>query len=431
MIRSIAKVLPAAVIGVFVPMAGAQTLAITNAHLLTMSPAGELARATVLIRDGRIVEVGADVAVPHEAQVIEAAGDTITPGLVATGTGLGAVEVRSLSEANDLATSGHNSAAFDVQYGLNRYSVALPVARQGGITRAIVTPTYTGGANRGLAFAGLAAAIHLGGGDILVRPRVAMVLDLGERGAEMSGGARGAAFVAIRSVFDQVREPVDDRSKYQQRARRSDALGLADLHALVPVLRGRVPLIVSVHRAEDIRQVLALAREQALRVILRGAEEGWLLAEEIAAAEVPVILDPLSNLPTAMETLAASLTNAAQLQRAGVLIAFESRVAHRAHELRYDAGTAVAHGLSHGAALAAVTINPARMFGLSERFGSLTAGKDADLVIWDGDPFEPLTRAKAVFVRGELQEMTSRRQQLHGRYGAQHGEATDHGSGAH
>ena len=431
----------AALIAAIAAPALAQTVAITNARILTAGPAGEIANGTVVMRNGKIAAVGASAAVPAGAQIIDAKGATVAPGFVAANTLLGAVEVRSLGD--DLTVNNPDiGAAFDVQYALNPESTLIPVARLQGITRAIVTPASAGGGGGDFhdddgeivaaeftaggeggskshaLFAGQAAVIHLAEGpDILMKPKVGMVVPFGDGGAHVAGGARGAEIVALKSAFRDVREYQRNRAAYDRAGVRSLALSKDDLEALIPVVEGRMPIIASVHKVADIRAVLKFAREEKVKVILNGAEEGWKAAAEIAAAGAPVLVNPLSDRPDSFEVLGATLENAARLQAAGVQVAIEGQGgAHRVRELRYNAGNAVAYGMPYQAALAAVTINPARIFGVADRIGSLEPGKDADLVIWTGDPFEPLSQPTAVFIGGVSQPMTSRQIELRDRY---------------
>jgi imidazolonepropionase-like amidohydrolase len=196
------------------------------------------------------------------------------------------------------------------------------------------------------------------------------------------------------------------------------SLSIADLEALVPVVEGRMPIIAQVNKESDIRGLLRFAREEGVKLIIEGGAEAWRVAPELAAARVPVILNPLTDLPASFEQINATMENAARLERAGVTVAIEAseNSSHRARETRYDAGNAVANGMSYEGALKAITINPATIFGVGDRSGSLEAGKDADVVVWNGDPFEPLTQPTAVFIRGQQQPMTSRAQELRDRY---------------
>lgn len=414
----------------------AQSLtAITGGRVLTGTSVIE--NGTVVIRDGRVVSVGTGAA-PAGARIIDARGKVVSPGLVAVDSGLGGSEISSVDGSNDL-TNGANSisASFDVSYGLDPWSFTLPVARLGGITRAIVVPSHPGGGGGGHAhddsdfagvghaglqspglFAGQAAIIHLAAGtDILVRPRVAMVAPFGEAGAGIAGGARGAQFTQFKETLAEVRLYARNRGAYDRAGLRDLSLSRADLEALIPVANGSMPLIVTVRRAADIQQVLRLAREEGVKIILDGAEEGWLVADQIAAANVPVLLNPISNLPGNLETRAARMQNAAALDAAGVVIAIKGNDgSHRVRETRYNAGNAVSHGLPYDAAIEAITVNPARIFGMAGQFGELRAGAAADVVIWSGDPLEPLSNAETIFIGGTEQAPTSRQFLLRDRY---------------
>ena len=439
MIRAMIKTAGAIAVLAFAAQAHAQTVAITNAHILTAGPKGEIANGTIVIKDGRISAVGADVHAPAGAQVVDAKGQVVTPGFLAVNSALGATEVSALG--NDLSVNDPRlGAAFDVSYALNPDSVLIPVARQGGLTTAVVTPrpirgrggddddlddasAYTAGSpapgdpTHGL-FAGQAAVTHLSAGaEAPLKAKVAMTTPFGDAGAHLGGGSRGAEFVAFKEALSDVRAYAKNRSAFDKGAFRDLALSRADLEALIPVVEGKEPLLVDVHRASDIRAVLRLAREEHLKIILDGAEEGWMVAPEIAKAGVPVVMNPIADRPTDFETIFSTLENAAKLQAAGVTIAIEGQGgAQRAHEARFNAGNAVAHGLPFEAALEALTINPAKMFGVADRVGSLEPGKDADLVVWSGDPFEPLSRPQLILIEGKAQPLVDRKMLLRDRY---------------
>lgn len=402
----------------FASLAQADTIAVVNAHIHTMGAAGEINNGTVVIRNGRIAAVGRNVAVPKDARVIDANGRLVTPGIFVTGTNIGVVEIDLVPTTNDSASKAPDiSAAFDVQYGVDPASTVIPIARQAGVTHALVTPGYGSGGDRDLLFAGQAAVLSLADGvDPVLRPKAAMMLELGEGGAARAGGARGASILALKGDLDDVRWFMRNRGNYNTGSARELRLSRLDLQALIPVVQRKMPLIVKVHRAADIKGVLKLAREERLRIILSGAEEAWMVAGDIARAGVPVLLAPTANLPERFETLGASMETAARLQQAGVTIAFSNGDGHRVREVRYDAGNAVAHGLSYKAALAALTINPARIFGVSATTGSIERGKSADLVVWTGDPLEPSTQAQTVIIRGIEQPLDTRAQDLARRY---------------
>lgn len=415
----------------------AQTLtAITGGRVLTGTSVIE--NGTVVIQNGRVVSVGTGAA-PTGARIIDARGKVVSPGFVAVDSGLGGSEISSVNGSDDLSNGANSiSASFDVSYGLDPWSFTLPVARLGGITRAIVVPSHAGGGGGGHAhddsdfagvgdgglqspglFAGQAAIIHLAAGtDILVKARVATVAPFGEAGAGIAGGARGAQFTQFKETLAEVRLYARNRAAYDRAGLRDLSLSRADLEALIPVANGTMPLIVTVRRAADIQQVLRLAREEGVRIILDGAEEGWLVADQIAAASVPVLLNPISNLPGNLETRATRMQNAAVLDAAGVVIAIKGNEGsiHRARETRYNAGNAVSHGLSYESAIEAITVNPARIFGMAGQFGELRAGAAADVVIWSGDPLEPLSNAEAIFIGGAEQAPTSRQFLLRDRY---------------
>ena len=183
------------------------------------------------------------------------------------------------------------------------------------------------------------------------------------------------------------------------------------------MVQGRTPLLVRVQRAADIAQVLRFAAAEHVHVVLEGAQEAWELAPELARAGVPVLVDPEDDLPESFDTLGARLDNAARLQAAGVAVVIQgSRDFNNLRQARFNAGTAVAYGMPYEAAIAALTSVPAKVFGFSDRAGSLEPGRDADVVVWNGDPLDTSTWPVAVFIAGRQQPDTSRGLQLRDRY---------------
>jgi imidazolonepropionase-like amidohydrolase len=251
----------------------------------------------------------------------------------------------------------------------------------------------------------------------VVRAKVAVTLDLGAAGALDAGGSRGTAIVLARSALDDARDYAGNRAGFEKGQARPYGLSRVDLEALVPVVEGRTPLLVRVHRASDIRDVLRFAAEEKIKLVLEGAEEGWIVAADLARAGVPVLIDSEAALPNQFEALGSRLDNAARLQAAGVTVAIKgSREFYNLRQERFNAGTAVANGLPYQAALATITLNPAKIWGVADRAGSIEPGKDADLVIWSGDPLETTTYPIAVLIGGQIQPSLTRAQELRDRY---------------
>jgi imidazolonepropionase-like amidohydrolase len=389
-------------------------VAITNARLLTAAgPAIE--RGTVVIRDGRIAAVGADVAVPPGARVIDGAGRTVTPGFIESATQIGVVEISLSADgtADQRTTDPGIGAAFTVLDAFNPHSTVIPVTRVEGVTRALVLPGATGHV-----FVGQGAVLDLGGAHVpqsVTRAPAAMLALVGESGAGVAGGSRVSAMLRLRETLEDARDFGANRTAFNAAQRRGYARGRLDLEALQPVLKGEVPLAVQANRASDLLAAMRLADDFKLRLVLMGAAEGWMVADEIAKRKVPVVLKPLTNLP-AFDSLGATLENAARLAEAGVTIAISTFDTHNARNLRQEVGNAIAYGLAPEAALAAVTRTPATLWGVADRVGSLEPGKDADLVVWSGDPFELLTSAEHVFIRGQEMPKDTRQRQLLERY---------------
>ena len=371
--------------------AQAEPVAIVGGRLLTQGPSADIASGTILIDGGRIVAIGPVVEVPAGARIIDAAGKVVTPGFInpaaVNGTG-------RPSSYNEQPATGDMPIADRIELAFQPDNVDVRESAVDGETAAVLVPfVVRSGVREGKLFAGQAAAVEMSGApDFLIKGGLGPVFSVG---AAMAAGGREAAFPRLERALDDARRAAADAA----------AGGLrADQRIMTSVIAGERPLLVDVDRASDILKILEIARNQRIRVVLIGAAEGWLVAREIAAAGVPAIVGD-ANLPADMEQLNATYANAALLDAAGVTIAVAGEgvlgaASRTGRSPRFVAGRLVAHGLDHKAALAAVTIAPARIYGFEGDTGSLEVGKRADLVVWSGDPFEVTSVAEHVFAAG-------------------------------
>lgn len=406
-------IVTAAVSALLAAPAAAQTVAVEGGTVHTMVGA-PIENGTVLIRDGRIVAVGRDVQVPAGALRIDARGKVVTPGLFESATHIGLSEVGAVGETNDFRMRDEDAvtAAFDVADGINPRSVVIPVTRVAGVTTAVTAPD-------GGLVAGQGVVIDLTGDDLpsmIVRDPVAMFATLGEGSLDAGGGARAGATMRLRELLEDARVYARNRTAFERGATREYAASRLDLEALQPVLRGEIPLVVEAHRASDIRTALRIADEYDLRLIVAGGTEAWMVADELARARVPVVVKVLQNLPASFERLGARYDNAALLRRAGVSVAITTGETHNARNVKQEAGNAVAYGLPHEEALRAITLYPAQIWGVADRYGSLEPGKVANVVVWGGDPLELLTPVEHVLIHGREVPLESRETLLRDRY---------------
>jgi imidazolonepropionase-like amidohydrolase len=378
------------------PVSAADVL-IKNARVHTLGPAGTLESGSVLIRNGRIAAVGASVTAPAGAQVIDGTGLVVTPGIFAAHTQLGLRDIDGVDDSADDASKDERfSASLDVVDGLNPRAGIIAEQRIEGVTRAVAAP---GIGDHDALLGGFGAIINLGSPERFVtKARAASYLQAGERSAQLIGGSRPAAFAWLREAFEEVRNP----KLWQGRPAREPLLSPLEAEALKPVLAGQVPLVALADRVADLRALMKLAADYKLRLIVQGGAEAHLVARELAQRKIPVLLDPSLTLPAKFESLATVEDNAARLQRAGVLTAFiaDNFPSQDARNLRQLAGIAVQRGMNWDAALASITLNPAKIFGVDQDLGSLAVGKAADVVLWSGDPLELRTFAKQVFIDG-------------------------------
>jgi imidazolonepropionase-like amidohydrolase len=434
--------------------ASAQTVAITGGTVALGDGSEPIPGGTVVIRDGRIVAAGRGVAVPAGAQVVDATGKWVTPGIVAGFSRLGLAEVDAVDATNDTAARNSPfSAAIDVASAINPKALPIAVNRTGGVTRAIVAPSTAKSI-----FAGQGAVIDLGADmNPITRARAFQFIEFGEEGTQNAGGSRAAAHLLFRNALreaadlgrrtgvggaggaarsatanDQRNLPLEDQPDNTLasagRTRPTDVLLTRfDAAALVPVLQGRQLLLVHVERASDILQTLALRKEfPNLRLVLVGVGEGWTVAKEIAAAGVPVIASALDDLPASFEELAATQSNIGRMRAAGVRVAIGMIGDNDTRQARQEpqyAGNLVAvgrlpggTGLTWGQALEAITSAPAEAVGMGGEIGSLRPGRRADVVVWDKDPLENGSAPLIVLIDGVQQPLSNHQTRLRDRY---------------
>ncbi len=389
----------------------AQTIAITGGTVYPVS-GPKIDNATVLIRDGRIVAVGTNVAIPAGATRTDATGKWVTPGLIDGAGQMGLREISAVQGTNEGTLRGTDvAAAFNVAEGINPASTLIPVTRIEGVTTTLVVPG-------GELIWGQAVLIDLDGATIeamVAKSPVAMVADLSEGAKAAGGGSRAGVAQRVRRIFNDALEYSRRRADYTRAQMQNLAAPAADLEALLPVLRGQLPLIAVANRRSDIETALRIAREYKLRLILAGGAEGWQVADQIAAAGVPVLVQPLDNIPS-YDALGVRYENAALLARGGVKVSLLETQTENSRNLRQQAGNAVAYGMTWEQALRAVTLSPAEAFGVADRYGSLEPGKVANVVVWTGDPFEFSTGVEHVFIRGKEISLRSRQTELLERY---------------
>ena len=396
----------------------AQDFAITNATVATGDGSEPMQNATVVVRQGKIVAAGTGIAAPVGIPVLDGRNSWVTPGIFMPLTDLGLYDVGAVGESNDLRASGSPfSAALDASTAVNYASQHVAVSRVGGVTRASITTSPVGSI-----FAGQGAIIDTGADpQAVMKPRAFQMVALGETGARLAGGSRIAAFAEFANALREAREFANGRWDAE-----SALLPRADVEALGKVLSGSQQLYVFAERASDIRSVIGLTGIYPdLDLVLVGASEGWMVASEIAASGIPVVADPLDNLPSSFEQLAATQSNIGRMVDAGVKVAIGGlsggitgpRTAPQfAGNLVGLSRVPGATGLTWGEALASITSIPAEISGYGGRYGVLAPGAAGDVVIWDGDPLEVSSAPVRVYIDGIEQPLSNHQTRLRERY---------------
>lgn len=370
--------------------------------------------ATVLVNKGKITSVGQNVKIGKKATRIDGTGKILTPGFIETNSQIGLIEVSAVPSTNDYSLSGTTFAAgFRAIEGFNPFSTRIPLNRNEGVTGMIVSP-------KGGILSGSGTYAELTG-KLATRPKAntpsAMFGSIGTRANKAVGSSRGGMWLALREFIAE--------SRYYQKNKNAINRGLSyplqfspvHLTAMTPVLSGKIPLVLTVHRAADILKALEFAKAQNIRLIIQGGSESWLVAKEIQKARVPVLLRPSGQQPWGFEAIASRDDIAAKLRQAGVSVILSAGGwAQNARRIRQEAGTAVAFGMPYNQAMQAITQAPAQAFGLDREVGTIERGKAANLVLWSADPFELSSTVEMLWIRGKMQSLQDRQIALANRY---------------
>jgi imidazolonepropionase-like amidohydrolase len=357
--------------------------------------------------------------VPQNARRIDATGKWVTPGLINSSTQLGVVEIGQVSDTRDMQARGKDNiaASFTVWEGLNPNSVMLAPARKEGVTTFVVIPT-------GGLVSGQAAIVDLVEGtttDMIMKSPVAMVAEIGDA-AQAGTGSRGELIVKLRELLEDTKFFITHRAAFDRAETRDFHASRLDLEAMIPVVQGRLPLLVVVDKESDIDATLRIAREFGLKLIIGGGAEAWMMADKLAAARVPVLTGAMNNIPAGFGALGQRQENPGLLSAAGVRVGLVGNAgggdeeAFNVRNIKQEGGNAVAYGMTWENALKAVTLWPAEIFGVADRVGSLAPGREANVVVWSGDPFEFTTRAEHVLIRGVERNEKTRQDLLTERY---------------
>ncbi len=391
--------------------------AIRNATVHTMRGA-PIEGATVLIKDGRIEAVGRNVPIPRGAQVYDAKGRHLYPGLIDASTSLGLTEIGSIAATIDTAETGSFNPNVRAEIAINPDSELIPVARVNGITTVLTAPT-------GGVLSGMGCVMNLDGWtweEMVIKTPIGLFVNF----PAPSGDASQSAEVRRRDWETRMRPLKEFFENARRYMRAHEAHGQAGVpaherdprfEAMIPVLKGELPCFVRASTALAIQAAVRWAEEEKVRLVIVGGTEAWKVADLLREKGVPVILEGVHNMPTSEDSpYDQPFTVAKQLHEKGVLFCIGSRDASNVRNLPYHVATAVAYGLPYEEGLKAITLYPARILGLEHRLGTIEPGKDANLMLTTGDPLDIRTQVVQVWIGGRPIEMTSKHIRLYERY---------------
>ncbi len=407
--------------------AGPETILLRGATVHPVTGPG-IADGSVLMRDGKIAEVGARIAVPKGARVIELKGLHIYPGMIDSATEIGLTEIGAVREMSDISDIGLFKPQLRAAAAVNPASEHIPVTRANGITSVITSPG-------GGIIAGQSVLMHLNGWtieDMAVRAPAAMRLEFpriqtpGRFGGGEGPPGRASAYAEAKKRYEQQIRELNDFMESARRYQQAKAAAGPDfetdlkLEAMLPVLDGKVPMLIRAEKERTIKEAIAFADKQKIHMILERGVEAWKVAAELKTHSIPVILPPTFRLPDEEDDpYDKPFTIPGELYKAGVKFAFASfgpGSEDNPRNLPYLAAAAVGFGLPYEEALKAVTIYPAQIWGVGDEIGSIEKGKWADLIVTDGDPLETRTQVKQMFIKGAPVDLENKHRRLYEKY---------------
>lgn len=406
--------------------------AIEGAKIFTVAGA-PIENGTVIIRDGKIAAVGANVNVPADAKIIDAKGLELYPGMFDPVTQTGIEEVSAVRATLDNSEIGEYNPDLVAWTAVNPSSAHIAVTRASGITHVVVAPGTSGLDSFGSSgvIGGQASALNLAGWtneEMTLRPSVAMVVNWPSlESAQFNYDTyevRERPFTEVKDEYQRkvyaLGDLLDRARHYAQAAEKGSPRNFErdlKLEALVPVVHGKLPALVLAQSARDIRNAVDFCDKQNLKMILAGGTEAWKVKDLLKQKNIPVILGPSMQLPNREDDpYDKPMTMASELAAAGIPIAFASFDFSFSRRLSQQAGNAVAYGLPHDEALRAVTVNAAKMFGLDDQIGTIEPGKQANLIVTDGDPLEIRTQLKFLFIKGKPASLDNKHLELYEKY---------------
>lgn len=347
--------------------------------------------------------------------VIDASGMIVTPGIIGTDTNIGIVEIGALSVTRDDSSEIY-SIGFSIHDAFNPKSTLIPWNRSNGVTSALSLPQGTASPIGGLGSFFVLDGEH----DITSKKDIVMIGGVGGSGSS----SRAETFAVMDDLLSFASglngADLDNISETIEKSSIAEFMELhpRDVKALSRLVNNNLPLIISTHRASDILKLIELKEKYDLNLIIKGAQDASLVAPQIAASGIPLIINPINNIPGSFDELASNIQMASRLEEKGINLMFNTPRSHNFHLVRQGAGVAVANGMSYEGAIKAITSTPAKVFNIDKR-GEIKAGYFADIVVWDADPLEPSSMPEYLFINGKSIDLTSRSSRLRDRYTSQ------------